>query len=110
MRGADSIIDKELYKDTAKSAEGFLVAVLFKKAHDEGCTILTNWQDQDSSSEKSFREVHGEHKCTSDEVWWTHWVSTWACTEGPHEQKSFTADFQKRHKEVSSSRICLLLL
>ena len=99
MRGADSIIDKELYKDTAKSAEGFLVAVLFKKAHDEGCTILTNWQDQDSSSEKSFREVHGEHKCTSDEVWWTHWVSTWACTEGPHEQKSFTADFQKRHKE-----------
>ena len=110
MRGADSIIDKELYKDTAKSAEGFLVAVLFKKAHDEGCTILTNWQDQDSSSEKSFREVHGEHKCMSDEVWWTHWVSTWACTEGPHEQKSFTADFQKRHKEVSSSRICLLLL
>ena len=54
IRGADSIIDEELYKGTAKSAEGFLAAVLFKKAHEEGCTILTNWQDQDSSSEKLF--------------------------------------------------------
>ena len=42
MRGADSIIDEELYKDTANSAEGFLATVLFIKAHEEGCTNLTN--------------------------------------------------------------------
>lgn len=60
MRGADSMVDDQLYQGTAKSAEGYLAAVLFKKAHEEGCTIIVNWQDQDSSSEKSFREVFGD--------------------------------------------------
>lgn len=51
MRGCDSIIDDPLYMGTAKSAEGYLAAVLFKKAKDEGCKIAVNWQDQDSSSD-----------------------------------------------------------
>ena len=59
MRGSHSIIDEDLYKGTAKSTEGYLASVLFKKAHDEGCTVEINWQDQDSSSEKSFRSVFG---------------------------------------------------
>ena len=59
MRGCDSIIDEELYLGTAKSAEGYLAGTLFQQACDEGCKIEINWQDQDSSSEKSFHCVFG---------------------------------------------------
>ena len=58
MRGSDTIITDELYQGTAKSIEGCLAGVLFEKAKEEGCTIEINWQDQDSSSEKSFRAVY----------------------------------------------------
>ena len=34
-----------------------MAGILFQKAKDEGCNIQVNWQDQDSSSEKSFRCV-----------------------------------------------------
>ena len=60
MRGTDSVVDDQLYEGTAKSAEGYLASVLFRKASEEGCKILVNWQDQDSSAEKSFREVFGD--------------------------------------------------
>ena len=53
------MIDDDLYQGTAKSAEGYLAGVLFQKASDEGCKIQVNWQDQDSSSEKSFHSVFG---------------------------------------------------
>lgn len=53
MKGFDSIITDDLYQGTAKSAEGYLAGILFEKAKEEGCTIEVNWQDQDSSSEKS---------------------------------------------------------
>ena len=59
MKGSDSIVAEELYQGTSKSAEGYLAAILFEKAKDEGCQIQVNWQDQDSSSEKSFRSVYG---------------------------------------------------
>ena len=52
------IIDDDLYKGTAKSAEGYLASVLSEKADEEGCVIEVNWQDQDSSSEKAFRSVY----------------------------------------------------
>ena len=58
MKGCDPIVSGELYQGTAKSAEGYLAGVLFQKAKDEGCNIEINWQDQDSSSEKSFRAVY----------------------------------------------------
>ena len=58
MRGSDTIITEELYQGTAKSIEGYLAGVLFEKAKEEGCTIEINWQDQDSSSEKSFCAVY----------------------------------------------------
>lgn len=38
MRGAESVIEDELYEGNVKSA-GLMAAVLFKKAHDEGCHI-----------------------------------------------------------------------
>ncbi len=59
MKGSDTQITDELYQGTAKSAEGYLAGILFEKAKDEGCTIQVNWQDQDSSSGKSFRAVYG---------------------------------------------------
>ena len=37
-----------------------MASVLFQKASEEGCKILVNWQDQDSSAEKLFREVFGD--------------------------------------------------
>lgn len=58
MRGSDPI-DDQLYEGTAKSAEGYLAGICFEKGKDEGCVIEINWQDQDSSSEKSFRSVYG---------------------------------------------------
>ena len=58
MRGSDPIIEDGLYRGTAKSAEGYLASILFEKAKEEGCHIEVNWQDQDSSSEKSFRAVY----------------------------------------------------
>ena len=56
MRVTDSIVDDQLYEGTAKSAEGYLASVLFRKTNEEGCNILVNWQDQDSSAKKSFRQ------------------------------------------------------
>ena len=58
MRGSDPI-DDQLYEGTAKSAEGYLAGICFEKAKDERCVIEINWQDLDSSSEKSFRSVYG---------------------------------------------------
>ena len=51
MRECNSITTEELYRGTAKSAEGYLAGALLEKAHEEGCHIEINWQDQDSSAE-----------------------------------------------------------
>lgn len=69
MRGSDPI-DDQLYEGTAKSTEGYLAGVLFEKAKEEGCAIEINWQDHDSSSEKSFRSVYGSETSASNEMWW----------------------------------------
>lgn len=53
--GHDSVIGDDLYSGTTKSMEGYLAAVLFAKALEEGCKILVNWQDQDSSSDAVYR-------------------------------------------------------
>ena len=59
MRGSDSVIEEDLFQGTTKSAEGYLAGVLFRNAQAEGCKIEVNWQNQDSSSEKSFHSVFG---------------------------------------------------
>ena len=66
MHGSDSLIEDDLYEGTAKSAEGFLAAVSFKKANDEGCSIEINWQDQDSSHvQEKHSSCKGCNKCGS---------------------------------------------
>ena len=65
MRGSDPVITYEFYQSTAKSMEGYLAGVLFEKAKEEECTIEINWQDQDSSSEKSFRAVYTSETSSS---------------------------------------------
>ena len=100
MRGADSIVADKLYEGTAKSAEGYLAAALFKTAQEEGCKILTNWQDQDSSSEKSFREVFGQDtsarvmKC-GGHVGRAHGHAL----KDLKAKKEFTSDYKRKNKE-----------
>ena len=55
MRGADRICDDELWKGTAKAAEGNLSQKIWAKAKEEGLKVAINWQDADSSSAKGFR-------------------------------------------------------
>ena len=57
MRGSNNICDTELWEGTSKSAEGHLAYKLFKKAKEEGMVCALNWQDQDSSSGRSFRSI-----------------------------------------------------
>ena len=59
MRGADK--DK-LYLGTAKGAEGFAASLVFKAAKEEGMHIEIQWQDGDSSSNKSFREYYPDEE------------------------------------------------
>ena len=55
MPGADRICDEELWKGTAKAAEGHLSQNLWAKAKEEGLKVAINWQDADSTSAKGFR-------------------------------------------------------
>ncbi|XP_031553407.1 uncharacterized protein LOC116290504 [Actinia tenebrosa] len=57
MRGKKSVCDTDLWEGTSKAAEGHLAYLLFKKAKEEGLNIALNWQDQDSTAEKSFRSI-----------------------------------------------------
>lgn len=49
--------DSELRQWTSKSAEGYLAHQLFPKVKEEGMHWEVNWQDQESSSRKSFKSV-----------------------------------------------------
>ena len=55
MRGADRICNEDLWKGTAKSAEGHLSRELWALAKEEGLKVAINWQDADSSSAKGLR-------------------------------------------------------
>lgn len=100
MRGSDQIVDEQLYQGTSKSAEGYLAAVLFKKAKDEGCKIVCNWKDQDSSSEKSFREIYGDSmsarvmKC-GGHIGRAHGNAL----KDLKKKKFFTVDYKNKHKD-----------
>ena len=112
MRGNHSLFsDENLYEGTAKSAEGYLAAALFKKAHEEGCRIECNWQDQDSSSERSFREVFGEAtsarvmKC-GGHIGRAHGYAL----KDVQKKKTFSVGYKNKHKdkfpEVESVSCC----
>ena len=56
MRGEDDLVEGELYKGTAKSAEGYAADEAFGMAKDDGMHVEVQWQDADSSSSASFRK------------------------------------------------------
>ena len=56
MRGEDDVVEGELYKGTAKSAEGYAADEAFGMAKDDGMHVEVQWQDADSSSSASFRK------------------------------------------------------
>ena len=62
MKGRDDVIEETLYPGTSKSAEGYAAESVFKQMKDEGGHVETNWQDQDSSSGKSFYSVFTDTK------------------------------------------------
>ncbi len=107
MRGCDSIIEDNLYLGTAKSAEGYLAAVLFQKAKEDGCKVEVNWQDQDSSSEKSFHAVFGLQTCARLMKCGGH-VGRHALKE--MKSKEFTAAYKSKHggnfPEVATASCC----
>ena len=60
MRGGDDVVEDELYKGTAKSAEGYAVDEAFGMAKDDGMHVEVQWQDADSSSAASFRKHYAD--------------------------------------------------
>ena len=56
VRGEDDLVEGELYKGTAKSAEGYAADEAFGMAKDDGMHVEVQWQDADSSSSASFRK------------------------------------------------------
>ena len=62
QKGSDKILDEELYKGTSKSAEGYSVRELLQTANQEGLNIAIHWQDTDSSSSKSVKEIFPDAK------------------------------------------------
>lgn len=78
MRGADNICDEELWKGTAKAAEGHLAQVLWAKAKEENLVVEVNWQDGDSSSANSFRYSYpNELESKNYVMWGSCWQGTW---------------------------------
>ena len=63
MRGK-GVDQDQLYKGTAKGAEGHAADIAFGKAKEENMMIEVQWQDGDSSSAKAFR-VHYPDEDTS---------------------------------------------
>ena len=56
MRGADSVVEEEVYEGTSKSMEGVLATECYGQAKEEGANVVCVWQDGDSSSGKSVKE------------------------------------------------------
>ena len=86
MRGEDDLVEGELYKGTAKSAEGYAADEAFGMAKDDGMHVEVQWQDADSSSSASFRK-HYPDKTKSC------YALCWSCRSLPHEgtHKTITA-------------------
>ena len=58
QKGSDNVVEGGLYPGTSKSAEGFAARLTFQRAKEEGMGVSIHWQDADSSSAKSVREVY----------------------------------------------------
>ena len=58
QKGSDDVVEGSLYPSTSKSAEGCAASITFQGAKEEGMEVAIHWQDADSSSAKSVREVY----------------------------------------------------
>ena len=58
QKGSDNVVEGGLYPGSSKSAEGYAARVTFQRAKEEGMEVAVHWQDGDSSSAKSVREVY----------------------------------------------------
>ena len=65
------IIEEDLYKGTAKGAEGYAVEVAFSLAKNDNIHIDVHRQDADSSSLKLLRQHYtNELKNSYNALWW----------------------------------------
>ena len=97
MRGEDDLVEGELYKGTAKSAEGYEA---FGMAKDDGMHVEVQWQDADSSSSASFRKHYPDETKSRIMLCAGHFgrCHTKALAK-LSKQKSFTKRYINKHKE-----------
>ena len=57
QRGRDTVIKDELYPGTSKSMEGHAARVLYQRAKDDGMELEVQWQDADSSTSNTIKEL-----------------------------------------------------
>ena len=100
MRGEDDLVEGELYKGTAKSAEGYAADEAFGMAKDDGMHVEVQWQDADSSSSASFRKHYPDETKSRIMLCAGHVgrCHTKALTK-LSQKKSFTKRYINKHKE-----------
>ena len=102
MRGKmNDIVGGELYRGTAKGAEGYAANIAFQKAKHEGIHIEVQWQDGDSSAAKSFREHFPDETKSRIMLCGGHVARSFTKSLGElAKQKSFSATKQDHHKKA----------
>ena len=61
VRGKDTIVEEDLYQGTSKSAEGYGASIVFEQAKKEGLQIEVHFENGDSSSPLSLRNIFPIH-------------------------------------------------
>ena len=98
MRGK-RVNEDELYRGTAKGAEGHAANMAFGQAKQEGLHIEIQWQDGDSSSAKSFRQHYPDETKSQVMLCGGHVARAHTKHLGEiSKQKSFSATMQDMYK------------
>ena len=97
MRGEDDLVEGELYKGTAKSAEGYAADEAFGMAKDDGMHVEVQWQDADSSSSASFRKHYPDK--TKSCLCFVLVMSVVATRRHSQNYHSFTKRYINKHRE-----------
>ena len=98
MRG--KVTGGDLYRGTAKGAEGHAAGIAFGKAKEEGMQIEVQWQDGDSSSAKAFREHFPDKEKSKVMLCGGHVARAHTKLLGEYaKQKSFSTTMQDTHKK-----------
>ena len=98
MRGK-RVDEDDLYRGTAKGAEGYAANMAFGQAKQEGLHIEIQWQDGDSSSAKSFRQHYPDKTKSQVMLCGGHVARAHTKHLGEiSKQKSFSATMQDMYK------------